>query len=109
MVVVTFAVSGGDIVSAIDHKPKRTERLQRLANIEANPSVTFLVDHYENDWSRLWWVRVDGSASIHDSGGVWDDAIEALSAKYDQYRHRPPEGPVIVITPDRVISWSSTG
>jgi len=108
VVVVTFAVAEGNIVTAIDHKPKRTERLQRLVNIEANPSVTFLVDHYENDWNRLWWARADGPASIHTSGGVRDAAIEALCAKYDQYRDRPPEGPVIVIEPDRVISWSST-
>jgi PPOX class probable F420-dependent enzyme len=108
VVVVTFAVADGNIVTAIDHKPKRTERLQRLVNIEANPWVTFLVDHYENDWNRLWWARADGPASIHTSGDVRDVAIEALAAKYDQYRDRPPEGPVIVIEPDRVISWSST-
>jgi PPOX class probable F420-dependent enzyme len=108
LVVVTFAVSNGNIVTAIDHKPKRTERLQRLLNIEANPAVTFLVDHYEDDWTRLWWVRVDGTASIHHSGDTWDDAIDALVARYDQYRLQPPEGPVISIRPEQVTSWSSS-
>ena len=108
VVVVTFAVADGNIVTAIDHKPKRTERLQRLINIEGSPWVTFLVDHYENDWTRLWWARADGPATIHVSGDVREAAIEALSAKYDQYRQQPPQGPVIVIEPDRVISWSST-
>lgn len=109
VVVVTFAVVGDIIVTAIDHKPKTTERLQRLVNIEAHPSVTFLVDHYQDDWTGLWWVRADGQASLHQSGETWDDAIEALRAKYGQYQQRPPEGPVIVIVPDRVISWSGSG
>lgn len=108
VVVVTFALSNGRIVTAIDHKPKRTDRLQRVINIEANPSVTFLVDHYEDDWDRLWWVRIDGRASISSSGDVRDAAIVSLSAKYEQYRSRPPQGPAIVVEPDRVISWSST-
>jgi PPOX class probable F420-dependent enzyme len=108
VVVVTFAMANGDIVTAIDQKPKRTERLQRLVNIEANPSVTFLVDHYQNDWARLWWVRVDGTASIHDSGRRRDEAIEALAGKYEQYRLQPPEGVIVSIRPERVISWSST-
>jgi PPOX class probable F420-dependent enzyme len=108
VVVVTFAMAAGDIVTAIDHKPKRTERLQRLVNIVAHPSVTFLVDHYEDDWQRLWWVRVDGRASIHRSGETWDEAVEALVAKYEQYRLQPPAGPVIAIRPGKVTSWSGT-
>jgi PPOX class probable F420-dependent enzyme len=108
VVVATFAVVDGNIVTAIDHKPKRTERLQRLVNIEANPSVTFLVDHYQDDWAGLWWVRVDGIASTHQSGGTWDDAIEALTDKYEQYRLQPPKGVVISIGPEQIRSWSST-
>jgi PPOX class probable F420-dependent enzyme len=108
IVVVTFAVTGGNIVTAIDHKPKTTSRLQRLINIEANRSVSFLVDEYDEDWSRLWWVRVDGPASTHHSGEIWEGAIEALAAKYPQYAERQPEGPVIAISQDRITGWEST-
>jgi PPOX class probable F420-dependent enzyme len=107
-VVVTFALVGENVVTAIDHKPKRTLDLQRLANIEANRMVSFLVDHYDPDWQGLWWVRVDGAASIHRSGEIWDRAVEALAAKYFQYAERPPEGPVIAISQDRVTGWAST-
>jgi PPOX class probable F420-dependent enzyme len=108
IVVVTFAVTGGNVVTAIDHKPKTTSRLQRLVNIEANRSVSFLVDDYEENWSRLWWVRVDGPASIHHSGEIWEGAIEALAAKYPQYAERQPEGPVIAISQERITGWEST-
>ncbi len=108
VVVATFASAGDLIVTAVDQKPKKTRRLQRLINIEANRNVSFLVDHYESDWDRLWWVRVDGVAAIHYRDSVWIDAVEALAVKYLQYRATPPHGPVIAITPDRVSSWSST-
>jgi PPOX class probable F420-dependent enzyme len=109
IVPVVFAVSRGRVVTPIDWKPKRTRRLQRLSNIEANPTVSFLVHHYSEDWSGLWWVRVDGTAILHQSGPAWDEAITALSAKYGQYRERPPVGEVISITPGKVASWSSRG
>lgn len=108
VVVVTFALSGDHIITAIDHKPKTTQRLQRLVNIEANPSVTFLVDHYENDWARLWWVRVDGKASIYRDGPAHQAAVDALAAKYQPYRETPPTGPVISISTDRVTAWGDT-
>jgi PPOX class probable F420-dependent enzyme len=109
VVVVTFAMTGDRVVTAVDHKPKRTRRLQRLANIEANPAVSFLADRYEDDWERLWWVRLDGEASIHTDDVVWSEAIAVLSEKYPQYQERSPQGPAIVITPDRVSWWESTG
>lgn len=108
VVVVTFAVIAGDIVTAVDDKPKSTPRLQRLVNIESNPAVSFLVDHYEDDWSKLWWVRVDGRALIHHAGPAWSEAIDALVAKYRQYRDRPPRGPVVRLSVDGVTAWSST-
>lgn len=108
VVVVTFATVQGNIVTAIDHKPKTTQRLQRLVNIESNRLVSFLVDHYDESWDRLWWVRADGSASIHETGEVRDAAVAALAVKYLQYVERPPDGPVIVVSPDEVTSWSST-
>ncbi len=108
VVVVTYAVDGGEIVTAIDHKPKTTRSLQRLANIEANPQVSFLVDHYEDDWDRLWWIRVDGPAVVVTEGTRHASAVTALAAKYPQYRERPPDGPAIVISPETVASWPRT-
>jgi PPOX class probable F420-dependent enzyme len=109
VVVVTHALADGRVVTAIDHKPKRSQRLQRLANIEANPVVSFLVDRYDDDWGALWWVRVDGVASIHSGGVAWESAVAALTDKYPQYQERPPRGPVIVVTPERVSWWESSG
>lgn len=108
IVVVTFALVGGLVVTAIDHKPKRTRDLQRLRNIEANPDVSLLADRYEEDWSDLWWVRVDGKAMIETAGETYDLALEALSAKYRQYRQTSPDGPVITVTVDEVSGWAST-
>ncbi len=68
IVPITFAFEGGTIVTAIDHKPKTTTALQRLKNIEARPVVSVIIDHYEDDWSRLWWVRGDGTAEIVREG-----------------------------------------
>jgi len=92
LVPVTFALSGDEIVFAVDHKPKRSTDLKRLRNITANPAVTFLVDAYDEDWTTLWWVRADGHATIHAESA---SAVAALCAKYAQYRERPPEGPVV--------------
>lgn len=108
VVVVTYAVTNDSIVTAIDRKPKTTRRLQRLVNIEANPAVSFLVDHYEEDWDRLWWLRIDGEATIHHSGGMWEDALAALIEKYPQYRDETPEGPVIAISQETITSWAGT-
>jgi len=108
VVVVTFALVASHVVTAIDHKPKSTTRLQRLANVEANRRGSLLVDHYDEDWSRLWWVRIDGAASVHHGDGIHESAIAALVAKYTQYSDRAPEGPVIAISQDHITSWEST-
>ena len=92
----------------VDHKPKTTTRLQRLANIEQNSQVSLLADHYEEDWDALWWVRVDGQAELHEEGHIWETARRALAGKYEQYRERPPEGAAIIMTMNRVVWWSST-
>lgn len=104
-VPVVFARIGNLLVSAVDHKPKRTTRLQRLTNIRAHPQVSLLAHEYREDWSGLWWVRADGTARILE--GDTGAAIEALVAKYAQYRDRPPEGPVIAITIGRVVEWTA--
>ena len=106
IVVITFAMVDGTVVTAIDEKPKTTLRLQRLVNLETNPAVSFLVDHYDDDWTRLWWVRIDGKASIHHADGLRARAIAELTAKYPQYVAETPTGPVIAITAERVSSWA---
>src|SRR5437763_11695889 len=64
LVPVTFAVRGDVVVTAVDHKPKSGRPLRRVRNAEANPAVSLLVDTYDEDWARLWWVRVDGRAEV---------------------------------------------
>jgi PPOX class probable F420-dependent enzyme len=85
----------------VDHKPKRTNDLRRLRNIREQPEVCLLADHYEEDWSRLWWVRADGVARVL-VGDERDEPLTALAAKYAQYSEQPPEGPVIRI---EVFAW----
>ncbi len=100
-VPVCFAVSGSHIFTAIDHKPKTTTSLARLRHIEARPFATVLVDRYDDDWSKLGWVMVRGRARIDHPGAAGSE----LEARYRQYRERPPEGPVIVIEPQRISWW----
>jgi PPOX class probable F420-dependent enzyme len=104
LVPICFAVEGDTLYTAVDDKPKRTRQLQRLRNIEANPRVEILIDHYEEDWSRLWWVRVHGRARVAE---LDEHAAQLLAAKYPQYRSRPPAGPLVVIEVERVVDWSA--
>jgi PPOX class probable F420-dependent enzyme len=108
LVPVTFAfVDDSTIVTAVDHKPKRTTRLQRLANIRTNPHVTVLVDHYEGEWSRLWWVRLRGTAAVIEDPD--DSLLRPLVKKYPQYVQVPPAGPAIVIAVGDAVGWSARG
>ena len=93
------------VYTAVDAKPKTTRRLRRLANIESNPQVSLLVDHYADDWTQLWWVRVDGVATIHADGEAMDTGYRLLRAKYPQYQSVPLNGPVIAVTVRRWSSW----
>jgi PPOX class probable F420-dependent enzyme len=107
LVPICFAVVDGWIVSAVDHKPKRTGQLRRLDDMESTGTATVLVDHYDDDWSQLWWVRIRGQAMVHrdrDDPEV-DVVLAALAAKYAQYRSRPPEGAIYRIAMDEVRSW----
>ncbi len=112
LVPVTFALLGAaTIVTAVDHKPKRSVALRRLANIAGNPSVSLLVDHYEDDWDELWWARADGCARIVSAGAEPElraQAVTALGGRYHQYIERPPTGDLIVIEVDRFSGWSPT-
>jgi PPOX class probable F420-dependent enzyme len=105
LVPIVFAVDGECIYSAVDQKPKRTTALRRLANVRANPAVSLLVDHYEDDWSRLWWVRADGRGRV--LGG--DDrearrAVDLLSRRYPQQR---AAGAVLAVDVERWHGWSA--
>lgn len=98
LVPCCFAVLDGVIVSAVDAKPKSTAALRRLDNIRGHPGVSLLVDHYDDaDWNQLWWVRVDGTARVVTEGLEREAALEALVAKYPQYRAARPSGAVIVV------------
>jgi PPOX class probable F420-dependent enzyme len=122
LVPVVFAVVGEFLYTALDSKPKTTMSLQRLANIDANGLASLLVDAYTEDWSTLWWVRVDGSAQVltaHDSehgrtAGRQDRpeqvgiALKALARKYPQYLSQPPTGPVIAVRVTRWVWWEAT-
>lgn len=95
-----------DLVTAVDHKPKRHQRLARLANVAADPEVGLLVDHRDpDDWGSLWWIRVQGSARITEAGADHEAALDALAVKYPQYRQHRPEGPALHITPRRWAQW----
>ncbi|MGH3979231.1 MAG: TIGR03668 family PPOX class F420-dependent oxidoreductase [Pseudonocardiaceae bacterium] len=108
LVPVTFAVDGDVIYTAVDAKPKRSRRLRRLANIQANPEVALLADHYSDDWDALWWVRADGEGSVDHSRPTLERATVLLAAKYPQYRNAPPAGPVITVRVTAWHGWSAT-
>ena len=101
------APAGDEVVVAADHKPKTTRDLKRLRNLAKNPRVALLVDRYDDDWARLWWVRADGVAAVEHEGegehGHRGAALDALAARYPQYRERRPDGPLIRV---RVTRWS---
>jgi PPOX class probable F420-dependent enzyme len=107
VVVCCYAVEGDRVWTAVDEKPKSGAPLQRLANIRANPRASLLVDHYEEDWERLWWVRVDGAAAVLEIGNEEERAIALLTARYPQYERARPGGPVIAIAIERIIGWSA--
>lgn len=92
-----FIADGEVVYSAVDAKPKSSLALRRLENVRVNPSVSLLIDHYGEDWSTLWWVRLDGDAQVIESGARREQALERLQSKYRQYEREPPPGPVIVI------------
>jgi PPOX class probable F420-dependent enzyme len=111
LVPIVFAVDGDEILSVVDAKPKRTPELKRLRNLAANPKVSLLVDEYDEEWERLWWVRADGTGRVEKAGPTRDRAIELLWAKYEQYRTAwtEPVGAAVVIQVRRWRWWSLAG
>ncbi len=110
LVPVVFALAGETVYSAVDAKPKRTTALRRLANVAANPQVALLVDHYDEDWHALWWVRVDGLGRVLDPAAPEARAgVARLVDRYLQYRTDPPAGPVLAVDVIRWSGWSAAG
>ncbi len=105
VVPVCFALDGDTLYFAVDAKPKRTTELKRLKNIAANPQVSVLVDHYEDDWSRLWWIRADGIAHVVTDHDAAHRAVDLLVERYAQYRRARPQGPVVAVVIDRISGW----
>lgn len=102
-----FAVDGATLYTAVDRKPKASRTLRRIENARARPDVTVLVDHYEEDWGRLWWLRVRGRARVLDEGEESERALALLIAKYPQYRDEPPAAPVLAVDVVEVREWSA--
>lgn len=112
-----FAFADDRLYWAVDGKPKSTSSLRRLDNIRANSAVSFVVDHYADNWAKLWWVRVDGAAVIVDEAEALpserakerETAIEMLAGKYQQYREQEPQGAVIRIEIIGITGWAYDG
>ena len=107
LVPVTFALADDVIAIGIDDvKAKAGRRPARLADVEREPRVALLADHYAEDWSQLWWVRVDGTATVHEGGALHDGAVAALRAKYPQYA-TARFAAVIAVVPSAWAVWAA--
>jgi PPOX class probable F420-dependent enzyme len=112
VVPVCFALVEGRLYSAVDAKPKRTRELRRLRNVAENPRVSLVVDAWDEDWTKLAWVIVEGTAGVLTTDLERAPALAALVAKYPQYVAMDlvtTAGPVLAITPTRVMAWRSQG
>jgi PPOX class probable F420-dependent enzyme len=108
LVPVVFAWEASDLVTAVDGKPKSGRMLARIENITRDPRVTVLAHHYEEDWSRLWWVRIDGMASLEAAGVGFGRALTALRDRYPQYETVDLRGPVIRVRVERTTTWEAS-
>jgi len=108
VIPICFVYDGKGFFSPIDEKPKRTapRKLKRLKNIRDNPHVALIVDHYDEDWTKLAYILVVGTARILSTGQKHQKAVRLLRRKYRQYRSMAiDERPMIVIRPSRIMSW----
>jgi PPOX class probable F420-dependent enzyme len=105
LVPCCFVLDDDTVYSAVDAKPKTTLDLKRLENLRANSAASLLIHHYAEDWSELWWVRIDGRGRLLATRDEQDRAIRLLSGKYPQYREWPPVGEVLGISIERWRSW----
>jgi PPOX class probable F420-dependent enzyme len=108
VVPVCFAIDGTNLYVTIDEKPKRGMRLKRLRNVEENPRVAVIADRYDEDWTRLGWVMLRGSAEILSDGAEHDKAQALLRARYPQLQAMAIEGcPVIAVRITQALSWGN--
>ena len=105
LVPIVFALRGDTVYSAVDDKPKRTTELARLANVAAHPRVSVLVDHYEEDWSALWWVRGDGLARVLEPDRP--EAQDAIALLKDRYPQQQVTGAVLALDVERWSGWAA--
>lgn len=108
VVPFVFALDGDTLYTAIDHKPKTTRNLRRLENVRRDPRATVLVDHYEDDWERLWWVCARGTARLLEGGEERDRGARLLAGKYAQYREHPIDGIVVAIDVEDWSGWEAS-
>jgi PPOX class probable F420-dependent enzyme len=108
LVPIVFALDGDTLYTAVDAKPKSSRTLRRIENARERPHVALLVDEYDEDWSRLWWVRLRGRARVLDDGDEARRALALLIDKYRQYRDAPPTPPVLAIDVDEWRGWSAS-
>jgi PPOX class probable F420-dependent enzyme len=105
LVPIVFAVAGDTVYSAVDAKPKRRRALARLQNVAAHPVACVLADHYEEDWSALWWARGDGRARVLDADGA--EAREAIARLSERYPQQRVIGPVLAVDVERWSGWAA--
>jgi PPOX class probable F420-dependent enzyme len=107
IVPICFVLDDQTLYFAVDAKPKRTTNLKRLRNLAANPSVSILIDHYEESWDKLWWVRLDGQARVVTDDAEAERALHLLTRRYAQYRETRPAGPVVAVSIEIIAGWSA--
>ncbi|GGM49731.1 TIGR03668 family PPOX class F420-dependent oxidoreductase [Dactylosporangium sucinum] len=105
VVPIVFAVAGDVVYHGVDAKPKRHTTLRRVTNLAANPRAALLVDHYDDDWSRLWWVRADGVAREVDPAG--EEGVAALARLADRYPAFRLTGTLLAIDVESWTGWSA--
>lgn len=114
VVPLCYAFDGEAFYFVVDDKPKRMSAgsLKRIRNIEANPRVALLIDDYSDDWSRLSWLRIDGTATVVEDPDEHARALALLRERYPQYRGMPlafGRNPMVRIVPERARAWGRIG
>lgn len=105
LVPIVFALRGDTVLSAVDAKPKRSAALARLANVATHPEASVLADHYEEDWSTLWWARGDGHARVLEPDRP--EARDAIARLRERYPQQRVTGAVLALDVERWSGWAA--